>query len=249
MRALLLAALIVTSAAPTIADPRDALDVRERIISGVRADTSSRQQQLGQPSLRSVIGSGARDVLSSERRMERMVPSSGASEQQSVLRNEYRAEALGRAPQQSRGERLDDRWRDDRRAAERVKQTDTVTTWRQDRRNRERNVHTPRLVNDNWRESWRRDRRYDWRTYREGHRGLFRAAAYVDPFGWGYRSISHGSRLDPVYYSGRYALSDPWSFRLPLAPPGYRWVRYFDDALLIDVRGGEVVDALRDLFW
>ena len=30
---------------------------------------------------------------------------------------------------------------------------------------------------------------------------------------------------------------------LPYAPPGYRWIRYYDDALLVDTWDGTVVDA------
>ena len=29
----------------------------------------------------------------------------------------------------------------------------------------------------------------------------------------------------------------------------YRWVRYYDDALLVDIYSGEVVDVIYDFFW
>jgi Ni/Co efflux regulator RcnB len=38
-------------------------------------------------------------------------------------------------------------------------------------------------------------------------------------------------------------------YRLPFAPPGYRWIRYYDDALLIDTWDGQVVDVIYDFFW
>ena len=38
-------------------------------------------------------------------------------------------------------------------------------------------------------------------------------------------------------------------YRLPYAPPGYRWIRYYDDAMLIDTWDGTVVDVIRDFFW
>ncbi|WP_409574764.1 RcnB family protein [Sphingopyxis sp. PET50] len=30
---------------------------------------------------------------------------------------------------------------------------------------------------------------------------------------------------------------------------GYRWVRYYNDALLVDTYSGEVVDVIYDFFW
>jgi hypothetical protein len=28
-----------------------------------------------------------------------------------------------------------------------------------------------------------------------------------------------------------------------------RWIRYYDDALLVDIRDGYVVDVIHDFFW
>jgi Ni/Co efflux regulator RcnB len=44
-------------------------------------------------------------------------------------------------------------------------------------------------------------------------------------------------------------LNDPWQYRLPPVHGPYRWVRYYDDVLLIDVRNGYVVDVINDFFW
>ena len=38
-------------------------------------------------------------------------------------------------------------------------------------------------------------------------------------------------------------------FRLPYAPAGLRWIRYYDDALLVNAWSGEVVDVIRNFFW
>lgn len=105
------------------------------------------------------------------------------------------------------------------------------------------------LTASNWRNHWRSDNRYDWRNHRRHHRSLFHFGLYYDPFGWNYRSYSIGSRLWPSYYRSSYWLNDPWMYRLPYAPPGYRWIRYYDDALLIDMWDGQVVDVIRDFFW
>jgi Ni/Co efflux regulator RcnB len=100
-----------------------------------------------------------------------------------------------------------------------------------------------------WRGDWRSDRRYDWRNHRRRHRSLFRFGFYYDPFGWSYRPYSIGWRLWPSYYRSSYWLHDAWTYRLPYAPPGYRWIRYYDDVLLVDTWDGRVVDVIRNFFW
>jgi Ni/Co efflux regulator RcnB len=100
-----------------------------------------------------------------------------------------------------------------------------------------------------WNHNWRDDNRYDWRSWRNHHRSHFHLSFYYDPFGWSYRPYSIGWRLWPSYYSSRYWISDPWEYRLPYAPPGYRWIRYWDDALLVDTFTGEVVDVIHNFFW
>lgn len=100
-----------------------------------------------------------------------------------------------------------------------------------------------------WRTDWRRDHRYDWRNYRHHHRSIFRLGIYYDPFGWNYQRYGIGWRLWPSYYSSNYWLSDPYMYRLPYAPWPYKWVRYYDDALLVNTMTGQVVDVMYDFFW
>ena len=102
----------------------------------------------------------------------------------------------------------------------------------------------------NWSTShWRNDSRYDWQNHRRHHRSLFHLSFYYDPFGWNYRPYQVGWRLWPSYYSSNYWLNDPWQYRLPYAPPGTRWIRYYDDAILVDTWNGEVVDVIYNFFW
>ena len=101
----------------------------------------------------------------------------------------------------------------------------------------------------NWSTNWRRDNRYDWRNWRDRNRNRFRIGIYYDPFGWGYQPYSVGWRLWPSYYSSSFWINDPWQYRLPYAPPGTQWVRYYNDALLVDMYTGEVVDAIQGFFW
>lgn len=100
-----------------------------------------------------------------------------------------------------------------------------------------------------WNTAWRSNSSYDWHNYRDRHRSLFHLGFYYDPFGWGYQPYMIGWRMWPSYYSSQYWLNDPWMYRLPYAPPGYRWVRYWDDAVLVDMWSGQVVDVIYNFFW
>jgi hypothetical protein len=100
-----------------------------------------------------------------------------------------------------------------------------------------------------WTNNWRHDRRYDWNDYRKRNRSIFRLGFYYDPFGWNYRRWSTGSYLYPSYYGSNFWLNDPWQYRLPPAYGPYRWVRYWDDALLVNIYTGQVVDVINNFFW
>jgi hypothetical protein len=100
-----------------------------------------------------------------------------------------------------------------------------------------------------WNTDWRNDRRHDWRDWRRHHHSWFHLGYYYDPFGWGYSPFSIGWRMWPSYYSNSFWINDPWQYRLPYAPPGTRWVRYYNDAILVDTWTGEVLDVVYDFFW
>lgn len=106
-----------------------------------------------------------------------------------------------------------------------------------------------RISSDSWRREWRQDRRYDWRRHRDRDRSRFRLGFYVDPFGWGYRPWQLGWSLPSRYYADRYWLNDPWYYSLPPVYGPYRWIRYWNDALLVDLRTGRVVDVIPRFFW
>lgn len=102
-----------------------------------------------------------------------------------------------------------------------------------------------------WDRDWRRDRRYDWRGYRAANRSLYRLPRYYAPQGYygGYRRFGIGFTLSSILFAQDYWIDDPWSYRLPDADGPYRWVRYYNDALLVDLETGEVVDVEYDIFW
>lgn len=102
----------------------------------------------------------------------------------------------------------------------------------------------------NWNRGWRDDHRYDWHDYRNSHRNVYHLGNYYSPYrSWSYRPLSIGFYLDPLFYSSSYWIDDPYQYRLPEAYGPYRWVRYYDDALLVDIYSGEVVDSIQDFFW
>lgn len=163
-------------------------------------------------------------------------------------------------------------WRDDRRDNRPDRRNDARSDrrdWQQDRqadrRASQRVVHRDSRWNDGrryddrtrwasqrrWDNGWRQDRRYDWRSYRNHYGDRYRIGRYAAPRGWdyGYRRFSTGIVLSSLLYSRNYWLDDPYSYRLPPAYGTLRWVRYYDDALLVDIRDGYVVDVIHDFFW
>ena len=152
-------------------------------------------------------------------------------------------------------------WREGRRDADRRDYQDNrERDWRSDTDRTRPSWHDRNYSGDDhrhysdarrWnRHDWRRDHRYDWRRYRESHRSIYRIGRYYSPYrDYSYRRLSIGFWLGPLFYSSRYWIDDPWYYRLPPVYGPYRWVRYYDDALLVNIYTGEVVDVIYDFFW
>lgn len=162
----------------------------------------------------------------------------GTREQRQEVRQDIRSGEVNVPRSELRDIRRDRRedrrdWRQDRREDRR--------DWRNDRRDDRRE----------WRRDWRNDRRYDWNGYRNQNRFIFRVNPYYSPYGYGYsyRRFGIGSILDSLLFGRNYWLSDPYQYRLPPAPPGYQWVRYYNDVILVDTWNGRVVDVIYDFFW
>lgn len=140
------------------------------------------------------------------------------------------------------GDRRDGNWREGRgdwQSNDRVDSDRRRSDWRDGNRDRDRR----------WSSHWRSDRRYDWRRHRDHNRSIFRIGRYYDPYRYGYRRFSIGFSLWPNYYQSNYWIDDPWMYRLPPAYGPYRWVRYYDDALLVNIYSGQVVDVIHSFFW
>ena len=93
----------------------------------------------------------------------------------------------------------------------------------------------------------RREVREDWRDYRRSNRNVYRAGSWRAPFR--YTRWNEGARIRPVYYSSRYYVSDPYRYRLPRPGNNLRWVRHYNDVLLVNVRSGRVMQVHRGFFW
>lgn len=93
----------------------------------------------------------------------------------------------------------------------------------------------------------RRDyRRDDWRGYRQQNRSLYARGNWNAPFR--YSTFRPGGRIGANFYQQRYVIADPYRYRLPRAIGNQRWVRHYNDVLLIDTRRGYVVDVLRGFY-
>lgn len=95
-----------------------------------------------------------------------------------------------------------------------------------------------------------RNRRWgdnDWRDYRGRNRNVYARGNWRAPFG--YTRFRSGVRIAPSYWGSRYVIADPWRYRLPPAGRYQRWVRHYDDVLLIDTRRGTVVRVLSGFYW
>lgn len=104
--------------------------------------------------------------------------------------------------------------------------------------------------NRRWDRNWRSNNRYDWQRYRQYNRNVYHVSPYYAPYrNYSYRRLGIGFYLDPLFFGESYWISDPFYYRLPDVYGPYRWVRYYDDAVLVDVYTGEVVDVIYDFFW
>lgn len=95
-----------------------------------------------------------------------------------------------------------------------------------------------------------RPRTFDSDRYRHDFRAPnpYKIGPYHAPSRFEYRRWRYGDRLPPIFWGPDYRLSDFWLFGLDLPPVGYEWVRYGNDAILVNLADGEVVQVVYDTF-
>jgi len=106
--------------------------------------------------------------------------------------------------------------------------------------------HDVRDARNDYRDS-RREYRDDWRDYRRDHAQAYYRGNWHAPFR--YQRFGIGRRVPPAYYSSRYVIANPGHYRLPPAYGTHRWIRHYDDVLLIDIRTGIIRNVIRGLYW
>lgn len=77
----------------------------------------------------------------------------------------------------------------------------------------------------------------------------FHAGPYRKPLGWHYRLWGLGELVPAVLIAQGYWIDDYRAYDLVRPPFGCVWVRYGNDAILVDRRTGEVLRVVRDVFY
>lgn len=63
-----------------------------------------------------------------------------------------------------------------------------------------------------------------------------------------YQRFKSGSSIRPAYFARPYVIHDFQRFRWAAPKVNERWVRHYDDALLVNVRSGRVVKVVQNAF-
>jgi len=99
--------------------------------------------------------------------------------------------------------------------------------------------------------NWNRyPRTFDRGTYQRNYTAprQYHWQSYNRPSGWYYRRWVFGQIFPRIFWAQDYWLTDYWMFDLPVPPYGYVWVRYGDDALLVNKRTRRVLQVVYGLF-
>ncbi len=71
----------------------------------------------------------------------------------------------------------------------------------------------------------------------------------IIPGNYAYRHFSHGGTVPPLWRDDRFYVREWFAFGLTEPAFGYRWIRYYNDALLINVSTGAVAEVMPDIDW
>lgn len=113
---------------------------------------------------------------------------------------------------------------------------------------------------DDHRGDWRGDRGPGWNgdhgrsVYRIGAGRppgfqRYRAPAFYYPRGYGYRRWTPGLILPSIFLGSAYYWNDWGPLGVGAPPPGYHWVRYGPDLLLVSWRSGRIADVIYGAFY
>lgn len=104
---------------------------------------------------------------------------------------------------------------------------------------------------DNRPGGYRNDNRWTQynRAFNAPYRFQFRGPVYQRPQGFYYRRWTYGDFMPSLFWGARYWIDDFRFYGLMSPPPGTVWVRYGDDAVLIDRYTGEVIQVEYGIFY
>ena len=80
------------------------------------------------------------------------------------------------------------------------------------------------------------------------HHYHYRGGSWHWPNGYHYQHWSFGMTLPPIFWTNDYWIDSYADYGLAPPPPGCVWVRYGDDAILIDRYSGEILEVVYGQF-
>jgi Ni/Co efflux regulator RcnB len=95
---------------------------------------------------------------------------------------------------------------------------------------------------------WHKPRPSQW-WWRGKWINRIRVSAFLYPHGWSYRYWYVGDLLPALFLAPQYYYDDVAPLGLETPPPGYRWVRYGPDLLLVNLRTGSVEETAYGVFY
>jgi Ni/Co efflux regulator RcnB len=89
---------------------------------------------------------------------------------------------------------------------------------------------------------------FNRRNVTASHHYHYRGGAYRGPSGYSYHRYSYGNMLPSIYFAQNYWIDDYSDYGLSSPPPGCVWVRYGDDAILIEQDNGQILEVVYSQF-
>ena len=86
-------------------------------------------------------------------------------------------------------------------------------------------------------------------VYRGRQHERIREPAFRYPHGYAYRRWRLGERLPPLFLAAPFYFDSWANYGFGPPPPGYRWVRYGPDLLLVSLRTGRISRVIYGVFY
>ncbi|MGN6517772.1 MAG: RcnB family protein [Rhizomicrobium sp.] len=90
---------------------------------------------------------------------------------------------------------------------------------------------------------------FNRRNVHASHHYRWRGRSWHWPSGHSYRRWTFGMTLPSIFWANNYWIDDYYDYGLGAPPPGTVWVRYGNDAILIDRYTGEILEVVYDQFY